>query len=121
MSILTESLCLLSYLDLIVASNEHIIFLNCFVDGSSSSVEDAVLSRLAETGATESSSTYSSSKHMEEDTESPREKTKTIERNIEASIENLWYLKDGLHATLLNELPKDGMIKRQHGCLCYDL
>lgn len=82
-------------------------------DGSLSSVEDAVLSRLAETGATESSSTYSSSKHMEEDTESPREKTKTIERNIEASIENLWYLKDGLHATLLNELPKDDSFRNR--------
>lgn len=90
---------------------ESLICLNCFVDGSSSSFEDAVLSRLAETGATQSSSAYSSSKHMEEETESPCEKTKNIEQNIEASIENLWYLKDGLHATLLNELRKDGMNK----------
>lgn len=49
---------------------------------------------------------------MEEETESPCEKTKTIERNIEASIENLWYLKDGLHAALLNELPEDGTNKK---------
>ncbi|XP_011650648.1 E3 ubiquitin-protein ligase BRE1-like 1 isoform X2 [Cucumis sativus] len=83
------------------------------VDGSSSSFEDAVLSRLAETGATQSSSTYSSSKHMEEETESPCEKTKTIERSIETSIENLWYLKDGLHATLLNELPKDDSFRKR--------
>ncbi|KAL0547697.1 hypothetical protein IC582_012121 [Cucumis melo] len=83
------------------------------VDGSSSSFEDAVLSRLAETGATQSSSAYSSSKHMEEETESPCEKTKTIERNIETSIENLWYLKDGLHATLLSELPKDDSFRNR--------
>ncbi|CAK9319213.1 unnamed protein product [Citrullus colocynthis] len=82
-------------------------------DGSSSSFEDAVLSRLAETGATQSSSAYSSSKHMEEETESPCEKTKNIERNIEASIENLWYLKDGLHATLLDELRKDDSFRNR--------
>ncbi|KAG6597033.1 E3 ubiquitin-protein ligase BRE1-like 1, partial [Cucurbita argyrosperma subsp. sororia] len=76
-------------------------------DGSSSSFEDAVLSRLAETGATQSSSTYSSSKHIEQETESPCEKTNIIKQNIDAAIENLWYLKDGLHATLLNELPKN--------------
>lgn len=97
---------------LLVIIYECLIFLNGFLDGSSSSFEDAVLSRLAETGATQSSSSYSSTKHMEEETESPCEKTKTIERNIEASIENLWYLKDGLHATLLSELPIDGMNKR---------
>ncbi|XP_022924474.1 E3 ubiquitin-protein ligase BRE1-like 1 isoform X1 [Cucurbita moschata] len=83
------------------------------VDGSSSSFENAVLSRLAETGATQSSSSYSSTKHMEEETESPCEKTKTIERNIEASIENLWYLKDGLHATLLSELPIDDSFRNR--------
>ncbi|XP_022145595.1 E3 ubiquitin-protein ligase BRE1-like 1 [Momordica charantia] len=82
-------------------------------DGSSSSFEDAVLSRLAETGATQSSSTYGSSKQMEEETESPCEKTKTIERNIETSIENLWYLKDGLHAALLNELPEDDSFRNR--------
>ncbi|XP_022944813.1 E3 ubiquitin-protein ligase BRE1-like 1 [Cucurbita moschata] len=76
-------------------------------DGSSSSFEDAVLSRLAETGATQSSSTYSSSKHIEQEAESPCEKTNIIKQNIDAAIENLWYLKDGLHATLLNELPKN--------------
>lgn len=84
--------------------------LHCSVDGASSPTEDAFLSRLMETGATESSSSNNCPEQMEEDREQiASEKTRNILHNIVIAINNLWHLKDGLYAAVLNEHPKDGI------------
>jgi E3 ubiquitin-protein ligase BRE1 len=82
--------------------------LNCLSDGVSSTFKDAFLSRLIETGATENSSTYSCTNHMKEDKETAFEKTRDILCNIVSAVDNVWYLKDGLPAAVLKELPEDG-------------
>lgn len=82
--------------------------LKCFSDGVPSTFKDAFLSRLTETGATEHSSTYNCANHVNEDSETATEKTENILRNIVAAVDNLWYLKDGLLAAVLKELPDDG-------------
>ncbi|XP_028798888.1 E3 ubiquitin-protein ligase BRE1-like 1 isoform X2 [Neltuma alba] len=76
--------------------------------GSRSTVEDDLLSRLEQTGATESSSSYSWSNQMEEQRQVTVEKAKSIMQNIVAAINKLWSLKDGLHAAVLIKLPGDG-------------
>ncbi|KAK6285436.1 hypothetical protein POUND7_011615 [Theobroma cacao] len=83
-------------------------------DGASSPTEDAFLSRLMETGATESSSSNNCPEQMEEDREQiASEKTRNILHNIVIAINNLWHLKDGLYAAVLNEHPKDGSCKQK--------
>ncbi|XP_021279614.1 E3 ubiquitin-protein ligase BRE1-like 1 isoform X2 [Herrania umbratica] len=83
-------------------------------DGASSPTEDAFLSRLMETGATESSSSNNCPEQMEEDREQiPSEKTRNILHNIVIAINNLWCLKDGLYAAVLKEHPKDGSCKQK--------
>lgn len=77
-------------------------------DGVSPSFEKAFLSRLVETGATETSSSNGCLNSMEEDKENASEKIKNVLGHIVAAIDDLWRLKDGLHATLLNEISKDG-------------
>ncbi|KAK4270506.1 hypothetical protein QN277_023535 [Acacia crassicarpa] len=75
--------------------------------GCRSTVEDDLLSRLEQTGATESSSSYSWANQMEEQRQVTVEKAKSIMQNIVAAINNLWCLKDGLHAAVLTKLPGD--------------
>lgn len=75
--------------------------------GSRSTVEDDLLRRLEQTGATESSSTYSWANQMVEQRQATVEKAKCIMQNIVAAINNLWCLKDGLHAAVLTKLPGD--------------
>ncbi|XP_007052228.2 PREDICTED: E3 ubiquitin-protein ligase BRE1-like 1 [Theobroma cacao] len=83
-------------------------------DGASSPTEDAFLSRLMETGATESSSSNNCPEQMEEDREQiASEKTRNILHNIVIAINNLWHLKDGLYAAVLKEHPKDGSCKQK--------
>ncbi|CAK7347813.1 unnamed protein product [Dovyalis caffra] len=77
-------------------------------DGGSSSLEDAFLIRLMETGATESSSANNCPDQMELDRETAFEKKKNILHNIVATVNGLWYLKDGLCAAVLKQLPEDG-------------
>ncbi|KAA8550078.1 hypothetical protein F0562_001762 [Nyssa sinensis] len=77
-------------------------------DGASPLLEDAFLSRLLETGATESSSTDNSPNMMEKIGQTADEKTKGILGNIIAAIDDLWHLKDGLYAVVLKALPEDG-------------
>lgn len=80
----------------------------CLLDENPSILKDAFLSRLIETGATESSSTNDCSNQMEEERETVSERTKNILLNIVAAVDNLWYLKDGLLTAVLKELPEDG-------------
>ncbi|XP_040993640.1 E3 ubiquitin-protein ligase BRE1-like 1 isoform X2 [Juglans microcarpa x Juglans regia] len=87
-------------------------------DGVPSTFKDAFLSRLIETGATENSSTYNCANHVKEDSETATEKTQNILRNIVAAVDNLWYLKDGLSAAVLKELPEDGACRQK---TCHDL
>ncbi|XP_042959417.1 E3 ubiquitin-protein ligase BRE1-like 1 isoform X2 [Carya illinoinensis] len=82
-------------------------------DGVPSTFKDAFLSRLTETGATEHSSTYNRANHVKEDSETATEKTENILRNIVAAVDNLWYLKDGLLAAVLKELPDDGACRQK--------
>lgn len=69
---------------------------------------DAFLSRLMETGATESSSADNCPNQMEEDRETGIPRTKNIVSNILAAVDNLWHLKDGLYAAVLKELQDGG-------------
>lgn len=78
--------------------------------GSPSTVEDDFLSRLEQTGATESSSTFSSVNQMEEQEQVTNEQAKSILQNVVTTINNLWCLKDGLHNAVLTKLPRDGKI-----------
>ncbi|KAG6747915.1 hypothetical protein POTOM_047806 [Populus tomentosa] len=76
-------------------------------DGGSSSLKDAFLSRLMETGATESSSASNGPDQMEVDRETAFEKNISIVHNLVATINGLWYLKDGLRAAVLKQLTED--------------
>lgn len=71
--------------------------------------EDAFLSRLMETGATESSSSDNCPSQMEEDRETASEKTRNILCNILVAVNSLCHLKDGLYAAVLKEALGDGM------------
>ena len=71
---------------------------------------DAFLSRLSETGATESCSAFNSLNQNEEDTQKAIERSKNILHNIVAAIDDLWYKKDGLQATVLKALQEDGKL-----------
>ena len=71
-------------------------------------LKDAFLSRLIETGATESSSMNDCPNQMEEERESASERTKNILLNIVVATDSLWHLKDGLLTAVLKELPEDG-------------
>lgn len=68
------------------------------------------MSRLTETGATENSSTYDLPNQMEVDRGPALEKTKKIMHNLVAAIDNLWYLKDGVHTELVNKISEDGKL-----------
>ncbi|XP_039035874.1 E3 ubiquitin-protein ligase BRE1-like 1 [Hibiscus syriacus] len=71
--------------------------------------EDAFLSRLMETGATESSSSNNFPEQIKEDREhTASEKTRNILHNIIVAIDDLWCLKDGLCAAVRKELQDDG-------------
>ncbi|KAH9788554.1 E3 ubiquitin-protein ligase BRE1-like 1 [Citrus sinensis] len=69
---------------------------------------DAFLSRLMETGATESSSADNCPNQMEEDRETGIPRTKNIVSNILAAVDNLWHLKGGLYAAVLKDLQDGG-------------
>ena len=83
--------------------------MHCYVDGAPSLTEDAFLSRLMETGATESSSSNNCPEQIKEDRKhTASEKTRNILHNIVVSIDDLWCLKDGLYAAVRKELQNDG-------------
>ena len=83
--------------------------MHCYVDGDQSLIEDAFLSRLMETGATESSSSNNCPEQIKEDREhTASEKTRYILHNIIVAIDDVWCLKDGLYAAVRKELQNDG-------------
>ncbi|PSS24116.1 E3 ubiquitin-protein ligase BRE1-like [Actinidia chinensis var. chinensis] len=82
-------------------------------DGTLYSPVDAFLSRLSETGATESSSAFNSLNQNKEDTQKAIERSKNILRNIVTAIDDLWYKKDGLQATVLKAIPEDGSCRQK--------
>ncbi|XP_057998195.1 E3 ubiquitin-protein ligase BRE1-like 1 isoform X3 [Hevea brasiliensis] len=85
-------------------------------DGVSSSFEEAFLSRLVETGATETSSANDCLNSTEEHKENASEKIKNILCNIVAAINDIWQRKDGLHATVLNKISEDGADRQKESC-----
>lgn len=76
----------------------------------SSSIEDAFLSRLLQTGATDCSSLSNIPGQTDEVRRAASERTKCILSNYLDAINSLWSLKDGLHAAALKHLPEDGKI-----------
>ncbi|XWS35628.1 hypothetical protein CRYUN_Cryun20dG0013300 [Craigia yunnanensis] len=83
-------------------------------NGDPSLTEDAFLSRLMETGATESSSSNNCLEQIKEDREhTASEKTRYILNNIIVAIDDLWCLKDGLYAAVRKELQNDGSCSQQ--------
>ncbi|XVF33573.1 hypothetical protein REPUB_Repub17cG0180000 [Reevesia pubescens] len=83
-------------------------------DGAQYPTEDAFLSRLMETGATESSSSNNCPEQMKEDRELPAsEKTRNILHNIVVAINDLWCLKDGLSAAVQKELQNYGSCRQK--------
>ncbi|GAU46269.1 hypothetical protein TSUD_174450 [Trifolium subterraneum] len=76
-------------------------------DGTSSTVQDVFLSRLLQTGATESSSSCHFANEMEQHREITAEKVKSILNNILTSSNNFHCLKDGFHTALQQKLRED--------------
>ncbi|KAH1108652.1 hypothetical protein J1N35_012420 [Gossypium stocksii] len=82
-------------------------------DGPPSYTENAFLSRLMETGATESSSSNNCTEQIKEDREhTVSAKTGNILHNIIVAIDDLWCLKDGLYAAVQKELQNDGSCRQ---------
>ncbi|TYJ21058.1 hypothetical protein E1A91_A08G037900v1 [Gossypium mustelinum] len=82
-------------------------------DGPPSYTENAFLSRLMETGATESSSFNNCTEQIKEDREhTVSAKTGNILHNIIVAIDDLWCLKDGLYAAVRKELQNDGSCRQ---------
>ncbi|PPR82618.1 hypothetical protein GOBAR_AA38093 [Gossypium barbadense] len=86
-------------------------------DGALFPAEDAFLSRLMETGATESSSSNICPVQMKEDREqTASEKSGNILHNIVVAINDLWCLKDGLYAVAKKDLPIYGSCRQKAFC-----
>ncbi|KAK8635491.1 hypothetical protein V6N13_004225 [Hibiscus sabdariffa] len=81
-------------------------------DGRPCLTEDAFLSRLMETGATESSSNNCPEQIKEDRENTTSEKTRNILHNIIVAIDDLWCLKDGLYAAVHKELQNDGSCRQ---------
>ncbi|GMI80790.1 hypothetical protein HRI_001748300 [Hibiscus trionum] len=82
-------------------------------DGPPCLTDDAFLSRLMETGATESSSSNNFPEQIKEDREhTASEKTGNILHNIIVAIDDLWCLKDGLYVAVRKELQNDGSCRQ---------
>lgn len=79
-------------------------------DQASSLLEDDFLSRLVETGATESCSATCPDK-VEVGGQTDRGRTDNILYNLLTAINCLWYLNDSIHSAVLKSLPEDGSCK----------
>ncbi|KAK2991102.1 hypothetical protein RJ640_021566 [Escallonia rubra] len=82
-------------------------------DGASCSPEDAFLSRLLETGATESSCALDIPNQIPEDRQASSERSRNILRNIVSAIEGLWCLKGELYAALWKTVPEAGLCREK--------
>ncbi|KAB2070319.1 hypothetical protein ES319_A08G148000v1 [Gossypium barbadense] len=82
-------------------------------DEAPSPTEDAFLSRLMETGATESSSSDNLEQIKEDREQAASEKTRNILRNIVVSINDLWCMKEGLYAAVRKEHPDYGSCRQK--------
>ncbi|KAF5191065.1 E3 ubiquitin protein ligase [Thalictrum thalictroides] len=79
--------------------------LSALSDKASPSPVDTFLSRLVDTGATESCSTINTCNQVEVDYEVYSAKTRNILHNIVTSISDVWNLERGLLAAMLESLP----------------
>lgn len=78
-------------------------------DGSFYAREDSFLSRLLQTGATESSSAVNNVTQTEDEhKQMDDEKMMKILQNIVATVDDIWQMKDKLCAAVLKVLPEDG-------------
>ncbi|GMI85933.1 REDUCED DORMANCY 4, histone mono-ubiquitination 1 [Hibiscus trionum] len=78
-----------------------------------SPTEDAFLSRLMETGATESSSSDNGEQIKEDREQTASRNTRNILSNIIVSINDIWCLKDGLYAAVRKELLDYGSCRQK--------
>ncbi|XP_052887794.1 E3 ubiquitin-protein ligase BRE1-like 1 isoform X3 [Gossypium arboreum] len=83
------------------------------VDEAPSPTEDAFLSRLMETGATESSFSDNLEQIKEDQEQAASEKTRNILHNIVVSINDLWCMKEGLYAAVRKEHPDYGSCRQK--------
>ncbi|KAL3516889.1 hypothetical protein ACH5RR_023791 [Cinchona calisaya] len=77
------------------------------------SSEDALLSRLLVTGATESSSTCIITNNTEEGNHKDSEKIRNTLHTIRDTIDHQWQLKDRLYSTVLSAFPEDGLLQQR--------
>ncbi|OWM81958.1 hypothetical protein CDL15_Pgr027156 [Punica granatum] len=77
-----------------------------------SSPEDALHSRLKETGATESSSFNNCVSNIEEHHDTAMEKSRLL-HGIELTIEDLRHYKEKVHAAVLKQIPEDGSSRKK--------
>ncbi|KAH1106839.1 hypothetical protein J1N35_010607 [Gossypium stocksii] len=82
-------------------------------DEATSPTEDAFLSRLMETGATESSSSDNLEQIKEDREQAASENTRNILHNIVVSINDLWCMKEGLYAAVRKEHPDYGSCRQK--------
>nr|KJB24857.1 hypothetical protein B456_004G165100 [Gossypium raimondii] len=82
-------------------------------DEAPSPTEDAFLSRLMETGATESSSSDNLEQIKEDREQAASEKTRNILHNLVVSINDLWCMKEGLYAAVRKEHPDNGSCRQK--------
>ncbi|KAK5812682.1 E3 ubiquitin-protein ligase BRE1-like 1 isoform X2 [Gossypium arboreum] len=82
-------------------------------DEAPSPTEDAFLSRLMETGATESSFSDNLEQIKEDQEQAASEKTRNILHNIVVSINDLWCMKEGLYAAVRKEHPDYGSCRQK--------
>ncbi|OIS98648.1 e3 ubiquitin-protein ligase bre1-like 1 [Nicotiana attenuata] len=78
-------------------------------DGSFYACDDSFLSRLLQTGATESSSAVNNATQTEDEhKQMDDEKIMKILQNIVATVDDIWQMKDKLCAAVFKVLPEDG-------------
>ncbi|XP_062098702.1 pyruvate kinase isozyme G, chloroplastic-like isoform X2 [Humulus lupulus] len=92
---------------------QDVDYMSIVEDESESTFHEAFLSRLTETGARESSSLCDLPKQMEGDQQRASEQTKNILSNLVAAVDNLWYLKDGIHTVVLKKLSENGSCRQR--------
>ncbi|GKV12797.1 hypothetical protein SLEP1_g23900 [Rubroshorea leprosula] len=98
------------------SSQENAVHTSIMDGVAPSTTEDAFLSRLVETGATENSSSNNSLAHTDNREETQSEKTRNILLNIVAAINDLWNLKNCLYPVVLKDLRDNGAGRQKPTC-----
>lgn len=104
-----EKSCSFRFLKLHQFCFSYLFVITLLLDGSFYACEDSFLSRLLQTGATESSSAVNNVTQTEDEhKQMDDEKMMKILQNIVATVDDIWQMKDKLCAAVLKVLPEDG-------------